>query len=356
MRDKRKLTLMIRPQGLGEDFNAGYGASDSVMSARPNPVLDVRDLSVEFSSYGELVRAVRGVSFTIGEGEVVAIVGESGCGKSTTARSIVGLLPRPAARITGGEIWFGDKELSSLSNKEMTKIRGSQIGFVFQQALSSLNPIMKVGKQLEEGLRFHSGIGRREARRKTIDLLERAGVPDPARQADSYPFQLSGGMRQRAVIAMALISEPKILIADEPSTALDVTTQAQILSTLKDIRREFNMAILLITHDLGVVADLADYAYVMYAGSVVEHGTIDALFDRTTHPYTLGLLEATPDISDVDFGMPKSIAGAPPDPREDFVGCPFEPRCSYSVPQCALEAPVLEQRGTDRNVAACWVK
>jgi oligopeptide transport system ATP-binding protein len=346
---------MISPEGIDVDFPAGGNESDLAASARPRPVLDVRDLQVEFSSYGEVVRAVRSVSFTVGEGEVVALVGESGCGKSTTARSIVGLLPRPAAKITAGEIWFGDKDLSSLSNREMTRVRGSQIGFVFQQALSSLNPIMKVGKQLEEGLRFRSGIGRKEARRKSIDLLERAGVPDPARQADSYPFQLSGGMRQRAVIAMALISEPKILIADEPSTALDVTTQAQILSTLKDIRREFNMAVLIITHDLGVVADLADYAYVMYAGSIVEHGQIDSLFERTTHPYTLGLLEATPDISKVDFGRPKSIAGAPPDPRQDFVGCPFEPRCAYSIPQCALEAPRLEQR-TDGNVAACWVK
>jgi oligopeptide transport system ATP-binding protein len=347
---------MTRPQGLDNRLSAGLGTSDSVARDRPNSVLDVRDLQVEFSSYGEVVRAVRGVSFSIGEGEVVAIVGESGCGKSTTARSIVGLLPRPAARITGGEIWFGDKELSSITSREMTKIRGSQIGFVFQQALSSLNPIMKIGQQLEEGLRSRSGFGRKEARRKTIDLLERTGVPDPARQADSYPFQLSGGMRQRAVIAMALISEPRILIADEPSTALDVTTQAQILSTLKDIRREFNMGVLLITHDLGVVADLADYAYVMYAGSIVEHGTIDSLFERTTHPYTLGLLEATPDISDGDFGRPKSIAGAPPDPRLEFVGCSFNPRCAYSVAQCALESPPLEQRSGDRNVAACWVK
>lgn len=347
---------MSRHQGLANTVKAADAASGSHATSRPTAVLDVRHLQVEFSSYGETVSAVRDASFSVGEGEVVAIVGESGCGKSTSARAILGLLPRPSATITGGEIWFGNQDLRSLSSREMTKIRGDEIGFVFQQALSSLNPIMKVGQQLEEGLRFRNGIGRKEARRKTIGLLERAGVPDPARQANSYPFQLSGGMRQRAVIAMALISEPKILIADEPSTALDVTTQAQILSTLKDIRREFNMAILLITHDLGVVADLADYAYVMYAGSVVEHGTIDSLFERTSHPYTRGLLEATPDISDGSFGRPKSIAGAPPDPRQQLVGCAFEPRCACSVARCAHDAPLLEQRDEDSNVAACWVK
>lgn len=319
-------------------------------------LLQVRDLQVEFQSpREEVTRAVRNVSFSVREGETAALVGESGCGKSTTARAIMGLLPRPIGRITGGQIIYGGTDLRSLSREKLLPFRGSEIAIVFQQALNSLDPTMMIGRQIAEVLRLHKAMDKREARKRAIDLLEITGMPDPGRQARSYPFQLSGGMRQRAVIAMALSGEPRLLIADEPTTALDVTTQAQILDTLKDIRREFGMALLLITHDLGVVAGIADSVYVMYAGSIVEEGGVREVFGRPLHPYTAALLKCTPNISKGRIVSGAAIGGQPPDPQQTFSGCPFQPRCPYAVHRCDQANPSLATRTEGEHRAACWV-
>ena len=247
-------------------------------------LLEVRDLRVEFDTYGGIVRAVRGVSFDIERQRTLAIVGESGCGKSVTVQALMGLIPRPPGRVTSGSVRFDGREMLGASTRELNRIRGKEIGMIFQDPMTSLNPTMTVGKQVSETLRAHEGLGRRAARTKAVELLERVQIPDAHSRVDAYPFQLSGGMRQRAMIAMAIACRPKVLIADEPTTALDVTVQAQILGLLRDLQADNGMSIILITHDLGVVAQMADDVAVMYAGQIVEQGTVDDIISRAAHP------------------------------------------------------------------------
>lgn len=257
-------------------------------------LLEARDLRVEFDTHGGVIRAVRGVDFDVERQKTLAIVGESGCGKSVTMQALMGLIPSPPGRVTSGSVRFTGRELLGASTHELNRIRGKEIGMIFQDPMTSLNPTMTIGKQVSETLRAHQGLGRRAARAKAIELLERVHIPEAASRVDAYPFQLSGGMRQRVMIAMAIACRPQILIADEPTTALDVTVQAQILGLLRELQADYGMAIVLITHDLGVVAQMADHVAVMYAGQIVEHGTVDDIFSRAAHPYTLGLRAARP--------------------------------------------------------------
>jgi len=322
------------------------------------PLLDVRDLTTQFFTQKGAFAAVDKVSFKVNAGETMALVGESGCGKSVTAASILRLVPDPPGRITGGEIIFEGKDLLSLSMREMRKVRGGRIGMIFQEPMTSLNPVFTIGDQITESLREHRTISRADAERRAIELLDLVRIPDARRQIHNYPHRLSGGMRQRAMIAMALACDPVLLIADEPTTALDVTTQAQILELLDELKRRLGMAILLITHDLGVVAEYAQSVLVMYAGRGVEAAKVEDLFRQPMHPYTRGLLAALPHPDDkVDSeGRPlplNEISGMVPALDAMPAGCRFEPRCSYAVPACKTADVRLEVLAGGLRSAAC---
>jgi peptide/nickel transport system ATP-binding protein len=314
------------------------------------PLLRVRGLRSEFQTDDGVVRAVDGVSFDVGRGQIVGVVGESGCGKSVTALSILGLLPRPRGRIVAGSIQLDGRELAGLPERELIQIRGARIAMIFQDPMSSLNPYLSVGEQIAEAVELHLGMSRRLAWQRAVDLLERVNIPDPARRAERFPHELSGGMRQRAMIAMALSCEPALLIADEPTTALDVTVQAQILSLLLDLRDERGLSILLITHDLGVIASSCDHVLVMYAGRVVEEAPARALFRKPHHPYTRALLESVPRADAKGRGPLAALDGLPPRlDRGPFSACTFAPRCGFVRPSCHEGEPELAPTDSGRR-------
>jgi oligopeptide/dipeptide ABC transporter ATP-binding protein len=314
-------------------------------------LLEVSDLRVHFQTDDGVLTAVDGVSFQIAAGEALGLVGESGCGKSVTASSILKLLDSPPARYAGGEIRLHGENLLDLDERAMRRVRGKKIAMVFQEASASLNPLMTIGKQIAEGIIEHERASRRDAREKAVEMLKRVGIPSPEIRFDEYPHQLSGGMKQRAMIAMALACRPELLIADEPTTALDMTIQAQILDLLTELRREFAMALLLITHDLGVVARTCDRVAVMYAGKVVETAPADEVFVRPRHPYTLGLLRAIPSMAGERKALLQAIPGSLPNPLALPTGCRFRARCGLARDQC-IEEPEL--RGlSETHSAAC---
>jgi peptide/nickel transport system ATP-binding protein len=321
----------------------------------PEKLLAVRDLAVSFATDEGIVQAVDGVSFDLAAGEVLAVVGESGCGKSVTAMTLMGLTRSPNARFEGSALYKGT-ELVSASEEELQRIRGAEIAMIFQDPMTSLNPVMKVGHQIIEQIQEHEGLPDAQARERTIELLERVGIPRARERVDSYPFEFSGGMRQRVMIAMALSCDPSILIADEPTTALDVTIQAQILERIRELREATGAAVILVTHDLGVVADIADRVAVMYAGRIVEEGTLDEIFYDPQHPYTWGLLGS---ITRVDRPRPErlpAIAGLPPSLADRPAGCHFRPRCPHEFGEC-VKTPPLEARipGAPDHRDRCWL-
>ncbi len=316
------------------------------------PLLAVEGLGVAFDTEQGERRVVEDVSFGVGAGETVGLVGESGCGKSVTAMSIMRLLPSPPSRAFAGRILFDGKELLSLPKEAMRGVRGNRIGMVFQEPMTSLNPVLSIGYQIEEVLRLHRSTGHAEARRQALDMLRHVGIGAPERRLDQYPHQLSGGLRQRVMIAIALVCRPQLLIADEPTTALDVTIQAQILDLLRRLKREMGMALLLITHDLGVVAEMCDQVVVMYAGRIVEQASSAELFRNPRHPYTAGLLAAMPRLTPRGGKLP-SIAGTVPPPGKRGIGCSFADRCPRVQARCRTERPDLTPAG-ERHLAACW--
>lgn len=318
-----------------------------------SPLLEVRGLRTCFRTAGGIVRSVDGVDLTIGRGETLGVVGESGCGKSVTALSIMRLVPSPPGEICGGEILFEGSNLLEKTEVEMCGIRGKDISMVFQEPMTSLNPVHTCGRQIAEAIRVHQGLSREEAVREAVEILNRVGIPEPKRRAGEYPHQLSGGMRQRVMIAMALSSRPKLLIADEPTTALDVTIQAQILDLMRKLKSEFGMAMMLITHDLGVVAEMADRVLVMYAGKVVEEADVRSLFGHSRHPYTAGLLRSVPQISDSHNRL-ATIEGTVPSAKSMPAGCRFHPRCEFAMDVCREKEPPLVRVGQSQMVA-CWL-
>jgi oligopeptide transport system ATP-binding protein len=318
-------------------------------------LLEVRDLHVSFKTYNGEVKAVRGVSFDIDKGETVAIVGESGCGKSVTSQTIMRLIPNPPGFIKQGEILFDGTDLAKATEKQMEKIRGQEIAMIFQDPMTSLNPTMTVGAQIIEGLVKHQKMSKAEAKQKAIEMLRLVGIPSPESRLGQYPHQFSGGMRQRAMIAIALACQPKILIADEPTTALDVTIQAQIIDLMKDLQQKTGTSIILITHDLGVVADIADRVVVMYAGVVIETGKLDEIFYNPRHPYTWGLLGSMPrlDLQSDQELLP--IPGSPPDLISPPKGCPFAARCKNAMKICTEQMPERTDISSTHQVA-CWLE
>ncbi len=306
------------------------------------PLLEVRSLSTYFYTDEGVVSAVENVTFDIHPGEVLGIVGESGCGKSVTSLSILKLIPDPPGKIVNGEILFEGRDLVRLEEKEMQKVRGNEISMIFQEPMTSLNPVFTIGDQIMEAILFHQGLDKREARKRAIEMLHRVKIPSPETRIDSYPHQLSGGMRQRAMIAMALSCQPKLLIADEPTTALDVTIQEEILNLLKEIQSEMKMSVMLITHDLGVVSEMADQVVVMYAGRVMERGSIGSILGQMRHPYTRGLVNSIPRIEERKKRLP-AIPGQVPDAMALPVGCKFHPRCYLMIEDCKKEEPPLFQ-------------
>jgi oligopeptide/dipeptide ABC transporter ATP-binding protein len=318
-------------------------------------LLEVQNLKTYFKTKAGRVHAVDGVSFAIKPGEKVAIVGESGCGKSVTALSIMRLVPQPPGEYVDGTIRFEGQELLELSEAAMRKIRGGQIGMIFQDPMTCLNPTITVAKQIAEGLRIHLKLNGTQAHSRAVALLEQVGIPDAAARANSYPHQFSGGMRQRVMIAMALACNPRLLIADEPTTALDVTVQAQILELINGVCNEFGTAVVLITHDLGVVAGMTDRVVVMYAGKVVETAPTEELFANPRHPYTLGLLASVPRLDEQRTSELKTIEGAPPDLLRPPTGCPFIPRCFFARSICRTMPPLDPTAGRADHLNACWV-
>ena len=316
------------------------------------PVLDVRDLRTHFVTDDGTVKAVDGVSFDVRAGETLGIVGESGCGKSVTSLSILRLIASPPGKIAGGEILFKGVNLLGLTDAEMRKIRGNDISMIFQEPMTSLNPVYTCGDQIMEAVMLHQKVGRAEAKTRAIEMLKLVGIPSPEQRVDEYPHQLSGGMRQRVMIAMALSCQPEVLIADEPTTALDVTIQAQILALLNRLQEEMGMAILLITHDLGVVAETCDRVAVMYAGHVVEYAVVEEIFGHPRMPYTTGLLGSIPKLGERSERL-RVIPGNVPNPSEFPPGCKFHPRCPVAIDVCRKENPPLEEI-RPRHWARCW--
>jgi oligopeptide/dipeptide ABC transporter ATP-binding protein len=315
-------------------------------------LLEVENLQTQFNS----AKAVNGVSFAVEEGGVLGIVGESGCGKSVTALSIMRLI-EPPGEIAAGKVIFRDEgketDLLKLSDKQLEKILGNRISMIFQDPMTSLNPVLSVGYQIMETLRIHRSLSKKEAKKQAIFLLQRVGIANAKQRINDYPHEFSGGMRQRVMIAMAVACQPKLLIADEPTTALDVTIQAQILNLLREFKQEFGMSIIIITHDLGVVAQLANKVAVMYAGRIVENAPVEAIFGSPQHPYTQALVASIPRLSEQPERL-QTIEGAPPHLREDYIGCSFYPRCPFRVSICAEKRPVLAEICAGQT-AACWV-
>jgi oligopeptide transport system ATP-binding protein len=314
------------------------------------PLLSVEDLRVEFWTQRGTVHAVNGISFDIAPGETLGIVGESGCGKSVTSLALMGILPR-AGKVTSGTAMFGDRDLFRLSDRELRRIRGRDIAMIFQDPMTSLNPVLTIGRQIREALEAHFDLGKGEANRRVADLLDQVGIPSADMRLKDYPHQFSGGMRQRAMIAMALACEPKVLIADEPTTALDVTIQAQILDLLKRLVEDRETALILITHDLGVVAGMCERVNVMYAGMFMETGSAEQLFGRPRHPYTLGLLQSVPRLDAERKTRLQPIEGSPRDMLREPQACPFQPRCRFEVEQSSLEVPPLRELEPGHMVA-----
>jgi oligopeptide/dipeptide ABC transporter ATP-binding protein len=317
-------------------------------------LLQVKNLKTSFFTPEGEVRAIDGVSFEIGEGKTLGLVGESGCGKSVTSLSIMRLIPSPPGKIVGGEIFYRGRDLLKLNNEEMRKIRGNEISMIFQEPMTSLNPVFTVGNQIGEAIKLHQGLGKRETRQKTVDMLRLVKIADPESRVDSYPHQLSGGMRQRVMIAMALSCNPSLLIADEPTTALDVTIQAQILELIKELQQKIGgMALLLITHDLGVVSEQADNVAIMYAGKIVERSSTRAIFNHPFHPYTVGLLNSLPGIAGLKKKRLDAIPGMVPSPLNLPSGCRFRDRCPRAQDVCAQTEPPLEEKQPG-HTAACY--
>ncbi len=318
-------------------------------------LLEIANLRTQFHTLAGTVRAVDGISYDVEEGETVALVGESGCGKTASALSILGLIPNPPGRIVDGSIRFNGKDLVGLSDAEIRDVRGREIAMVFQEPMTSLNPVLSIGLQLTETMIHHLGLDKRAARARAVELMEMVGIPDPKRRLAQYPHHFSGGMRQRVMIASALSCEPKLIIADEPTTALDVTIQAQILELMKNLTRRLGVALLIITHNLGVVARYADRVNVMYAGKIIESGSPLRIYHFPSHPYTIALLRSIPRLDRLRKDKLDTIEGQPPDLTRLDEGCAFRSRCPYSVEKCAMEVPPLESL-EDGHLSACWRK
>ncbi|NKC15607.1 MAG: ATP-binding cassette domain-containing protein [Gammaproteobacteria bacterium] len=318
-------------------------------------LLDIQELRTEFYTSAGTVRAVDRISYTVGEGETVAIVGESGCGKSVSALSVLRLIPNPPGKVVGGRILFAGRDLLTLSDAEIRSVRGGDIGMVFQEPMTSLNPVLTIGVQLTETLYVHRGMSQGQAEARAVELMGMVGISEPQRRLRQYPHHLSGGMRQRVMIALALACEPKLIIADEPTTALDVTIQAQILELMKQLTKQLGVALIVITHNLGVVARYADRVNVMYAGRIIESGSAAQIYHHPSHPYTLGLLASVPRMDQPRGQKLIPIQGQPPDLTRLDGGCPFRPRCRFAVDRCGFEYPPLESI-EDGHFAACWEK
>ena len=318
------------------------------------PLLQVQGLRTHFFTADGVVKAVDDITYDVEEGETVALVGESGCGKSVSSMSILQLLPTPPGRVVGGAVIFEGRDLLQLHGEEMRRVRGRKIAMIFQEPMTSLNPVMNIETQLTEAMTLQLGITTGQAQRRAVELLEVVGITDPERRVRQYPHEFSGGMRQRVMVAMALSCEPRMIIADEPTTALDVTIQAQILDLLQDLSRDRGMALLLITHNLGVVARYAHRINVMYAGRIVEQGLCRDIFARPAHPYTIGLLQSVPRLDRAKGSELNAIVGQPPDLGRLPDGCHFRPRCPFAVERCALEYPPLQDAGAQHR-SACWV-
>ena len=314
-------------------------------------LLEVKNLVTSFQTSGGILQAVKDVSFHVDKGETLCIVGESGCGKSITSLSVMRLLPINGS-IESGEILLNDEPLQALSAEKMRKLRGNQMSMIFQEPMTALNPVLTIGYQLREPLMLHKKLSKAEASKQGIELLTQVGIPNPEKRLNQYPHELSGGMRQRVMIAMALACNPSLLIADEPTTALDVTIQAQILDLINDLKKEFDMGVLMITHDMGVVAEVADRVMVMYAGEKIEEGPVQEIFENPQHPYTRGLLNSVPNVDDPEFEL-EPIPGTMPGLNEPIFGCRFHPRCQFATDKCKLAAPP-EQKVSEGHFASCW--
>ena len=317
-------------------------------------MLRVEDLHVSFKTYAGVNQAVRGVDFTLNKGETLAIVGESGCGKTVSSKAIMGILPDQAILGEKSQIFFEGRDLLQLSEKEMSEIRGRDISMIFQDPMTSLNPTMKIGKQIAESIVIHHKTTEQEAEKKALEMLELVRIPNAKERMKQYPHEFSGGMRQRAMIAIALACKPKILIADEPTTALDVTIQAQIMELIGDLQKELNMGVILVTHDLGVVASVADKIQVMYAGEILERGSVNEIFYHPSHPYTLALLRSVPKLSTQNKETLYSLKGTPPDLINPPTGCPFAARCDYGMCVCRKSAPQTTVLSSTQS-SACWL-
>lgn len=324
------------------------------MNVSKEPILRINDLKISFQSGKKLVTAVDGVSFELKEGEILGIVGESGSGKSVTSLASMGLIPSPPGKIEKGEIIFNGKNLTNISEKEWRKIRGNQISMIFQEPMTSLNPLFTIGNQLMEAIRLHTNLSKAEAKARSVELLKLVGIPRAEGILKEHPHQLSGGMRQRVMIAMAMACNPRVLIADEPTTALDVTIQAQILALMKDLNQKTNTSIILITHDLGVVAEICERVIVMYAGQIVEQGDVRKILKDPQHPYTRGLLKSVPDLRGKKDRL-YSIPGTVPVPGSVIKGCRFAARCADAFEKCRHESPILHQTENDGHEVRCFL-
>jgi len=317
-------------------------------------LLEVKGLRTQFFTQDGVVHAVNGISYHLNEGETLGIVGESGCGKSVSVLSIMRLIPQPPGKIVGGEVWFDGRNLMELDEDEIRQVRGNRIAMIFQDPMTSLNPVLTIGQQIGEALQLHLGMDKTQARQRSIELLRMVNIPEAENRIDDYPHQFSGGMRQRVMIAMALSCNPQLLIADEPTTALDVTIQAQFIDLVKKLKKEIGMAIIWITHDLGVVAGIADRVVVMYAGYLVEEAPVKELYGNPRHPYTIGLLSSIPRLDEERKEKLTPIEGLPPDLIDPPPGCPFAPRCRFRIDRCWEENPSLAPVGPGHRIA-CWV-
>ena len=316
-------------------------------------LLEVKDLQTHFYTDEGVVKAVDGISYELNEGETLGLVGESGCGKSVSALSLMRLIPDPPGRIVGGEILLDGQDILSVSQNDMRRIRGGTMSMVFQEPMTSLNPVLTIERQLTETLQLHKGMSRHEAARESVELLAKVGIPDPLRRIRQYPHQFSGGMRQRVMIAIALSCNPRLIIADEPTTALDVTIQAQILELMQSLTSDLGVALIIITHNLGVVARYADRVNIMYAGKLIECGTAKEIYANPRHPYTVGLLKSVPRLDQPRRARLEPIDGQPPDMIHMPEGCAFRSRCRWAIERCATEAPALTQVN-DEHTSACW--